>query len=446
MKSKSIQIIVVLSCIALAGLLVNQYFWISKESKIESNIVDLTYKNVQFEKLQFENKVTLALISVRDNLISLNNEASGLYLDPAKQITSNYFVVSFYDTLNPTILGTFLVQEFEQYGITEEFEYGIYDCFSDSIIYDQYVGLSDERCEMCKSQDPQYKWDHDGHYFGVYFPNKSEYDFEHRHEATYSLYASSIVILLTILILSYAIVIILRQKRLSEVKTDFINNMTHELKTPISTIALSSEVLLRKDISESPDRINRYAQIIHKENRRLEHQVEKVLQLAKLEKGQIELSLVEVHINEIIKNSVSGFKILVEDKGGQVLTSFETRNDVTFVDKVHITNTIYNLLDNATKYTNETPHIEVATRNKAGGIEISVSDNGSGLSDEQRKLIFDKFYRVPTGNVHNVKGFGLGLHYVKKIVSEHGGNVEVESQIGLGSTFRIWLPQKSMNS
>ena len=440
MKSKSIRIIIILAVIALVGVLTNHFFWINKEIKIQDNLLKIEQKNIQIEKSQFNNQVTLALVNVRDELLSLNIEASGLYLEPVKQINPNYFVVSFYDTLNPELLKNLLVEQFKEYNIKEVFEYGIYDCFTDSIIFDRYVDLSSGKELNNMSGTELEKWNHDGHYFGIYFPERKNTSFSSKENISKSFYISSIVIVFITLIFAYAIVVILKQKRLSEVKTDFINNMTHELKTPISTIGLSSAVLLNKDIHKDPERIHRYAQIIKAENSRLESQVERVLQLAKLDKGEIQLKKESLNLQELIKESAEVFRISVEQNGGTITTVFNLENKSILADKVHLTNIIHNLLDNANKYSPENPTIDVKLFSSNGGVSVSISDNGKGMNKEQQKLIFDKFYRVPTGSVHDIKGFGLGLYYVKQIINQHGGNISVESEINKGSKFTFWLP------
>lgn len=440
MKSKNIQVIIFLAVIALVGLVINQFYWINKEIKIQDNLLNIQKKNIEITKEQFNNQVTLALVNVRDELLSLNKEASGLYLEPVMQINPNYFVVSFYDTLNPDLLKNLLVEKFEEYNIHEVFEYGIYDCFTDSIIFDRYIDLSNIEKPKDKSNVILEKWDHDGHYFGVYFPDAKLPPISNKENISNSFIISSIMMVIIVFIFTYAIMVILRQKRLSEVKTDFINNMTHELKTPISTIGISSEVLLNDNMNKDPERIKRYAQIIKSENSRLESQVERVLQLAKLDRGDIQLNRETLHFKTIIEDSIKIFQLSVEQKGGTISSNFTSTHSIIIADKVHFTNIIYNLLDNANKYSPNEPQILVNVTDKENGLCISVSDNGKGMTKEQQKMIFEKFYRVPTGSVHDVKGFGLGLYYVKTILEKHGGNIKVNSAENEGSTFTIWLP------
>jgi two-component system phosphate regulon sensor histidine kinase PhoR len=229
------------------------------------------------------------------------------------------------------------------------------------------------------------------------------------------------------------------------VKTDFINNMTHELKTPISTISLSSEVLMKRDIANDPDRLNQYAKIIHSENNRLKTQVDKVLQIATLSPEKVNIKSEELDLHEILKSAVETFEVSLNANQGEMSLDLHAENSSVIGDRVHITNIIYNLLDNAHKYTEEEPRIHIKTSNEKGCLKIAISDNGVGIDKNQQALIFDKFYRVPKGNLHDVKGFGLGLFYVKTIVSAHKGKIYVDSELGKGSTFTILLKSNTKN-
>ena len=442
MKNKQIRLIIFLASISLAGVLINQIFWVNKEILIQKKQIETQQKNLELEKAQFENLVTLSLVNVRDKLISLNDELTELYLEPVQQITPNYFVVSFYDTLNPIILENLIVEQFNQYNVQQKFEYGIYDCFADSIIFDRYVDLSSSKKMSGKSTNPAtFKWDHDGHYFGVFFPDKKEIGTIQSLEMSESLVISTLVIFIVFLILSYSITIILKQKKLSEIKNDFINNMTHELKTPISTISISSEVLLTQSISEHPKKISEYAAIIKQENKRLELLVEKVLQTAQLSESEFTLQKEEGNIHEIIQKCVQSFGIIINTANGSLKTNFQATDPIIRMDKTHLINVISNLIDNAVKYSSNAPYIVIYSSNIDNGIKVIVEDKGKGMSNEECKLIFDQFYRVPTGSVHDVKGFGIGLFYVKLILSKHGGKIEVKSEINKGTKMIFWLPK-----
>lgn len=239
---------------------------------------------------------------------------------------------------------------------------------------------------------------------------------------------------------AYTIQVIFRQKKLSEMKNDFINNMTHEFKTPIATISLASDSIINPTINGNPDKVSRFANIIKQENRRMNNQVEKVLQMAQMDRNTISLNLNEIDLHEIIKAAVENFSLQVEEKNGKVTYDLKAQNSILLGDSTHIANVIHNLLDNANKYSPLEPNIVVATQSVSGGIEVIFTDNGIGITREDRKYIFDKFYRVHTGNLHDIKGFGMGLSYVKAIVDAHGGKIEVKSELGKGSTFTVFLP------
>jgi two-component system phosphate regulon sensor histidine kinase PhoR len=238
-----------------------------------------------------------------------------------------------------------------------------------------------------------------------------------------------------------AVSTIIKQKKVADIKNDFINNMTHEFKTPISTISLAVDMAREQaENRDSKKPLQRYLNIIRDENHRLGDHVEKVLQMALLERGQISLIYSAVNIHDIIERVLNNIGVQIEKKQGEVTLEFEAQNEIVQADEMHLTNIIYNLVDNANKYSLTTPNIKVATRNDENGLFFSVSDTGLGMNKEQLNRIFDQFYRVPTGNLHDVKGFGLGLSYVKKMVEAHGGTINVESKIGHGSMFEVFLP------
>jgi two-component system phosphate regulon sensor histidine kinase PhoR len=238
----------------------------------------------------------------------------------------------------------------------------------------------------------------------------------------------------------YTIRTILQQKKISEIKNDFINNMTHELKTPISTISLACEMLSDKDVSATDGQRQNYIRMINDENKRLGTLVENVLQNAVIERGELKLKRDLLHVHGLLHDSIESFKIQVEKRGGTIKFQPQATDDLVNADRVHLSNVIYNLLDNANKYTTEIPFIEVVTTQVSDHIIVKITDNGMGISKENQKRIFDKLYRVPSGNLHDIKGFGLGLSYVKAIVDLHGGEIGVESSPGKGSTFKFLIP------
>jgi len=274
-------------------------------------------------------------------------------------------------------------------------------------------------------------------YLVIYFPKRSGF----------LLRATGIMVIptfiltgLLIAIFTYTIYIIFKQKKLSQIKNDFINNMTHELKTPISTISLASQMLQDETISNTPRTIAHISSVINQESKRLSYQVEKVLQMAVFNEGRLKLRFKEFELNDLVRTVISSFELRVKNKNGTLHTDLRAVGNRIYGDEIHITNVVFNLLDNAFKYSNEIPDITVTTENRRESVVLSVTDKGIGIPREHQEQIFERFYRVPTGNVHNVKGFGLGLSYVKKIVEAHNGKILVESAVNKGTTFSIHFP------
>lgn len=235
---------------------------------------------------------------------------------------------------------------------------------------------------------------------------------------------------------------LLRQKKMSEIKNDFINNMTHEFKTPIATISLAVDAMRNEKVLESREKLNYFSGIIKEENKRMNKQVETILQAALTEREELQLTLKPIHVHDIIKRSYENFKLQVEERGGMAILQLNAKWDVINADEVHFTNLINNLVDNAVKYSSDQVLVKVTTMNTHKAINIRIEDNGIGMSKETVKRIFEKFYRAHTGNLHNVKGFGLGLSYVKTVIDAHHGKIKVESTPGKGTCFTIELPQK----
>jgi two-component system phosphate regulon sensor histidine kinase PhoR len=234
--------------------------------------------------------------------------------------------------------------------------------------------------------------------------------------------------------------VILKQRRLSEIQRDFINNMTHEFKTPISTIAISAEVLKDPRIVNTPERLLNYTTIIQNENNRLKQQVERVLQMARLDKEHIGLKKEILDVHEIIREAVKNISIGKSTQAENIELNLDSSHPNVQADKLHLTNVFFNLLDNALKYCKEIPRIVISTTKLNDMLHITVQDNGIGISAENHKKVFQKFYRVPTGNIHDVKGFGIGLNYVKLVVESHKGKINLASELGKGSTFTLILP------
>ena len=275
----------------------------------------------------------------------------------------------------------------------------------------------------------------------VYFPTLDDYI----DKSVGLMLPSLIFIAILMITFAFTLFLITRQRKITEMKNDFVNNMTHEFKTPISTISLAAQMLNDQSVAKSPQMFKHISGVITDETKRLRFQVEKVLQMSMFERQSNTMKLKEMDIDELINGVVNTFKLKVENIGGTIDANFETEDPFAMADEMHFTNVIFNLMDNAVKYKRaDVPlHLEVRTWNESGKLMISIADNGIGIKKDDLKKIFDKFYRVHTGNRHDVKGFGLGLAYVKKVILNHKGTIKAESELGNGTKFIITLPQNN---
>ena len=271
----------------------------------------------------------------------------------------------------------------------------------------------------------------------VYFPERDS----HLYTSLSIMLPSSLFFSLIILLaFSLSIRMLLKQKRISDIKTDFINNITHELKTPIATISLAADSIINPKVIYNSDKIKNFIKIIKDENKRMNKQIESVLQMSLLDKSELDLNMKKLDIHAIINNAIENISVQIEKKNGLISTELLAKSNVLFIDEIHFLNIINNLLDNALKYTNKTPEISIKTKDIKNGVLISVIDNGIGMSKDEQLKIFDRFYRVSKGNIHNTKGFGLGLSYVKAIIEAFKGNITVKSELNKGSRFDIFIP------
>ncbi len=338
------------------------------------------------------------------------------------------------------VLDTIIMNEFLKLGINAKFEYKVATEL-DSIVYASKGYSKTLRSPLKSSLFPN-DFFSKKYFLTVFFPNQKTYVLSSLGWMTITTFLLTLII---IVIFILTIAVIFKQKRLSEIKSDFVSNMTHELKTPISTISLASQMLNDRSIPIENKRIDYLGGVIAEESKRLGLQVEKVLQMAIFEKTKLKLKLKQVDLHQVIDKVTCSFAIQLQNANGKLDMELNAQSPLIVADEIHITNVINNLLDNALKYRNGDLKIIVSTKNATNGILVAVKDNGIGINRENQKRIFDQFYRVPTGNLHNVKGFGLGLCYVKKIVEEHGGRIWVESSLGEGSLFSCFLPLDGPN-
>lgn len=419
MKNSTIRLIVILATLSIVGITATQIYWVKRAFDLK--------------EAEFERTVSTALYNVAQQIFEINQTPSPA-INPVKQLSTNYFVVMVNSEVKPALLEFLLRTEFEKRNVIADFEYGVFDCTSECMIYGDYVPLQTAKDKITRKELPA--WASQGYHFGVQFPNREAHIINQLGIWSFS----SVVLLLVIVFFAYTLFVILKQKRLSEIQKDFINNMTHEFKTPISTIAVSAEVLKDPNIIKQPERLMNYAAIIEKENTRLKQQVERVLQMARLDKEDLGIKRESVNIHHVIDEAIRNTSLALHEKRGLIETQFNAVAQELMADKLHLTNALANLLDNAIKYCHLDPHIVIKTFNRDKGTVIEVHDNGIGISTDNQKRVFQKFFRVPTGNVHDVKGFGLGLSYVKTIIEAHRGSISLQSEPGKGSIFIAFIP------
>jgi two-component system phosphate regulon sensor histidine kinase PhoR len=328
-----------------------------------------------------------------------------------------------------------LKKELEEYGVNTPFEFAIYDkdketkVKSDGFFYDKNKIYSIP-IYIDNEGNSKYK-------LVVEFPQKKEFLLSDLLGITV---LSIIFTLIIVIAYSSALNQLIRQRNISEIKSDFINNMTHEFKTPIATINLALDAIKNPKIIDDKEKVFKYLQMIKEENKRMHAQVENVLRISKLEKKELDISKQSLNIKGVIEDAIEHVHLILEDRNGKITKRFNAIRTIVLINDVHFTNVIVNILENAIKYSPEIPEIEIYLENIKDFVIIKIRDNGIGMSKVAQKRVFEKFYREHTGDLHNVKGHGLGLSYVKKIIDDHNGQIFVESEKGKGSTFIIKLP------
>lgn len=418
MTGNLIRRLIILGGLVIMCIIFTQSYWLLKTWDL---------KDQEFDRTAQKMLLTVSQRIAKSSSFELPKK------DFIERKASNLYVVNINSEINFDVLEDYLYQEMKNYSLETDFDYSIYDCTSKELVFGNYCDLDNEDKIMhheltipaIKGLD---------YYFVVRFPSRESFLLANMRMTV----LFSLIAIFSIFFFLYTIWIVLRQKRLSELQKDFINNMTHEFKTPISSIKIAADVLSKTESIKGDPRLTRYANIITEQNQRLNNQVEKVLNIARLEKDSFELNkeTFDVHkaLTEIIKNE----SVRVEE--GNLSEDFTTEKIEIKADQLHFTNVITNIIDNAIKYSPNKPQIQIKTEHRNNLCVISISDKGIGIEKDKLKIIFDKFYRVSTGNVHNVKGFGLGLFYVKNICTAHGWILDVQSEINKGTTFIIKIP------
>jgi len=417
---KVFPLIVVLITLSVVGILFIQMSWINNAIKLRHE--------------EFQKGVKRSMIQIREDLQEKFIERQGVtpMTKAAREgmLRDNFTTQIFTDDTISQIIGKDLAYN----NIKLPFEFCIEDMLGNVVRYSQGFRQLDK--------NKGYEQDLYGgeSYMQMYLVINEDKNLIFKD--MWWMIAASIVFT-SIIIMAFAVTVrtLFNQKKISEIKSDFINNMTHELKTPLATISLAIDALTNEKVIHDADKIKIYSSMIKEENKRMNKQVEKILQAARLEKEEIKLNLQKLDAHQVIRKVADNLALQVQEKNGTLTLKLNAPNPILEADEVHFSNIIFNLLDNAMKYSKQSPHIEVETMPASGGmLSIKVKDDGIGMDKETQSRIFEKFYRAHTGNLHNVKGFGLGLSYVKAIVEAHNGKVKVESTLGKGSTFTVSLP------
>ncbi|MBN1144815.1 MAG: HAMP domain-containing histidine kinase [Bacteroidales bacterium] len=427
MRTSTVKIIIFISSLALVGLVFTQTFWMREE--------------IEIARKQFDHRADRALMGIVDELSDHVYNSSRFfpkayacaYLGDSKEVL---------EALDTMLLQTLVDKYVAYHHLDDDYFYAIVKTTNDSMIY-KSAGFP----AFNAPADP-YKayltniWKDVHYHIALYFPHKNRVIVLKQ-----VLWLGITLLFLVIIIFGVAAIIItyLRQKKLSEMKNDFVNNITHEFKTPVSTIALAAEVLHRNEAKNNPEKIRNYARIILDENERMKQQIERVLEIAQQDHRKIKLEPVQLDVHELLQSIASDLCFRKSEKEININFQLNAVNHVIKADLIYIKGIICNIVENAIKYSSENPELTITTEDFREGILMSFADNGIGMSRESLKMIFEKFYRVPTGNVHNVKGFGLGLYLAKTMTQAHGGHIKVSSEINKGSRFDVYLPSHINN-
>ena len=409
-----LRLLVVLSVLSIIGILAVQAVWVRNAYALRER--------------QFRQSAFIALQDVADEVARLNHFTLNRYA--VTQLSTDYFIVNTDAPIDPTTLETFIQQSLHTHNLITDYEYGIYNCETDRMVYGAYVSTSSSPPAKPGTQPkilpkfPRYIY-----YFGIRFPNQSGFVAGQLSGWLWS----TVAVLLVVVFFGYTLTVVLKQRRLTEVQRDFINNITHELQTPVSTIRIAADVLQSDAILRQPDRIKQYARVLAEESRRLQKQVNNVLHLARSERTGFVPDKTRVDVHELMQTAADAV-------GASVKLDLTAPHALIQADRYHIETTLNNLIDNALKYCDTIPEVVLHTRFDQNQLIWSVADNGIGVDPEHQKAIFRQFFRVSSGHTHNVSGFGLGLYYVAQVVRAHGWNLTLISQPGTGSTFQIACP------
>jgi two-component system phosphate regulon sensor histidine kinase PhoR len=399
------------------GILVAQLVW--------------TKQAFNLEEKKFSQKAHVALLEIVKKLYeSTNNDLPSE--NPVEKISNDYYYVNIANDFDPIILEHYLKSEFKKAGISTDFEYAMYNCKSDVMVYGNYISLSDNSQSKPTFNFPKNK--NLVYYFAIRFPNETGYLFS----SLRFWFILSIALIIILLVYVYSIFTIIQQKKYSELQRDFINNMTHEFKTPLSSILIASNYLLKQEKINNDEKLEKYTQIIIDQSNKLNIHIEKILNIAKHDNSPAELNKIKLSVIPIIKNVIENIQLKYENTTITIETQVE--DFWIIADEFHFINLVYNLLDNSIKYCDEKPIITIKLLQEQGLKKIEISDNGIGISTKELTIIFDKFYRSPNSKYSQVNGLGLGLYYIKKIADLHKWKILATNNNEKGITFTILIP------
>ncbi|MEG0849231.1 HAMP domain-containing sensor histidine kinase [Flavobacterium plurextorum] len=419
MKINKLNSIIILGLVAIISILVAQLLWTKEAFTIEQK--------------KLNQKAHIALLEVAKKLYEGTNHEMPTQISVQK-IANDYYIVNVENDFEPDILEFYLKSEFKKMNITTDFEYAMYNCQSDEMVYGNYISLSQKGKEKKTVHFPKHK--NLVYYFAVRFPNETSYLFSSMR----FWFVLSIALILVLLIYVYSIFTLLQQKKYSELQRDFINNMTHEFKTPLSSILIASKYLSDQNPIKENKKLHTYTEIIINQSNKLNHHIEKILNIAKSDYRPLELKKETVLIVPIIEEAIENIQL----KYPEAVIKIETlsKEYLLETDVFHFSNIIYNLLDNAVKYCNKKPEITVRISDEKSILRIEVIDNGIGISSKKISFIFDKFYRVQNEKSNEVNGFGLGLYYVKEICGLQNWKIKAENNATNGVTITLSIPYK----
>lgn len=414
-------VLTIITSLALAGIIITQLYWMNRA-------YELKYE-------QFNTQANVSLKAVANKIFDYQLDSAAKYnLTPCDSALFQQADIT--EIINSAILDSLILKEFSCLRI-DNYKYGVYNKQNKIFVMGNYIGFENELSGSSYKIIITCLYNPDIYMLSIFFPDERGIIFR---SMINWIVISLIFLLFLVTGYVYIILNLMRQKKLSVMKNDFINNITHEFKTPISTISVAGEMLQNKNINTYPDKVERYAGIILGENSRIQNQVDQILQLSIIDKEALRLKRKEFDAHEAIKDTADSFELNLHRRNGEIKIILNASSYILYADKNHFINIISNILDNAIKYAPENPYITIFTENVKGNLIISIKDNGIGISRGNQKLIFKKLYRVSTGDLHDAKGFGIGLYYVKKIIEEHGGSVQLESELNKGSTFTLVLP------